>query len=102
MSKLSERIQNLTSEQQELLRRRLHPEANLSQPVAPPVAKAAPLPGTVTTVRPQLQKKVDFSIFFFSADGNASEDQRYRLLLESARFADGNGFAAVWTPERHF
>lgn len=52
--------------------------------------------------RPQGTRKVDFSIFFFSADGNASEDQRYRLLLESARFADANGFAAVWTPERHF
>ncbi|MGW2544372.1 MupA/Atu3671 family FMN-dependent luciferase-like monooxygenase [Kitasatospora sp. NPDC001574] len=27
---------------------------------------------------------------------------RYRLLLEGARFADRAGFAAVWTPERHF
>jgi natural product biosynthesis luciferase-like monooxygenase protein len=52
--------------------------------------------------RPQLRQKVDFSLFFFSADGNAGEDQRYRLLLESARFADANGFSAVWTPERHF
>lgn len=26
----------------------------------------------------------------------------YRLLLEGARFADRHGFAAVWTPERHF
>jgi natural product biosynthesis luciferase-like monooxygenase protein len=49
-----------------------------------------------------LRQKVDFSLFFFSADGTAGEDQRYRLLLESARFADANGFSAVWTPERHF
>ena len=61
------------------------------------IADAAPVP-----VRSNLRQKVDFSIFFFSADGNAEEDQRYRLLLESARFADANGFAAVWTPERHF
>jgi natural product biosynthesis luciferase-like monooxygenase protein len=102
MSKLSERIQNLTPEQQELLRRRMQREA--SQPLQAvqayanvAVADAAPEP-----VRSNLRQKVDFSIFFFSADGNAEEDQRYRLLLESARFADANGFAAIWTPERHF
>ena len=102
MSKLSERIQNLTPEQQELLRRRMQSEANqqlqtVSAPTAVALADATPLPA-----RPNLRQKVDFSIFFFSADGNAAEDQRYRLLLESARFADANGFAAVWTPERHF
>jgi natural product biosynthesis luciferase-like monooxygenase protein len=44
---------------------------------------------------------VDLSLFFF-ADSGAAADDGYRLLLESARFADANGFAAVWTPERHF
>jgi natural product biosynthesis luciferase-like monooxygenase protein len=44
---------------------------------------------------------VDFSLFFF-ADGGVAGDDGYRLLLESARFADANGFTAVWTPERHF
>jgi natural product biosynthesis luciferase-like monooxygenase protein len=101
MSNLSERIQNLTPEQQELLRRRMQREAaQQSQAVtrsAAAVADHAPAPD-----RPQLRQKVDFSLFFFSADGNAGEDQRYRLLLESARFADANGFSAVWTPERHF
>ena len=102
MSKLSERIQNLTPEQQELLRRRMQSEANqqlqtVSAPTAVALADATPLPA-----RPNLRQKVDFSIFFFSADGNADEDQRYRLLLESARFADANEFAAIWTPERHF
>jgi natural product biosynthesis luciferase-like monooxygenase protein len=102
MSKLSERIQNLTPEQQELLRRRMQREAGQQLQAVPPsaavaVADAAPMP-----VRPGLRQKVDFSIFFFSADGNAEESQRYCLLLESARFADANGFAAIWTPERHF
>jgi natural product biosynthesis luciferase-like monooxygenase protein len=41
------------------------------------------------------------SLFFFADSGSANGD-RYRLLLDSARFADENGFAAVWTPERHF
>ncbi len=44
---------------------------------------------------------MDFSLFYFAADGSVSTD-RYRLLIEGARFADSHGFAAVWTPERHF
>ncbi|MEU3619753.1 MupA/Atu3671 family FMN-dependent luciferase-like monooxygenase [Streptomyces sp. NPDC006872] len=41
-----------------------------------------------------------FGLFFF-ANGQDTQEQ-YRLLLEAARFADGEGFSAVWTPERHF
>jgi natural product biosynthesis luciferase-like monooxygenase protein len=100
MSKLSERIQNLTPEQQELLRRRTQREAGQQQAVTRSVAAVADHAPALD--RPQLRQKVDFSLFFFSADGNVGEDQRYRLLLESARFADTNGFSAVWTPERHF
>ncbi|MFG1610419.1 MupA/Atu3671 family FMN-dependent luciferase-like monooxygenase [Actinoplanes sp. NPDC049265] len=44
---------------------------------------------------------MDFSLFFF-ADSRTSGDDRYRLLLDSARFADAHDFTAVWTPERHF
>lgn len=47
-------------------------------------------------------KGMEFSLFFFSADGSKEEGDKYRLLLESAAFADQHGFAAVWTPERHF
>ena len=101
MSKLSERIQNLTPEQQELLRRRMQRESSQqAQPV--PSSAVAIEDASAVPVRPRFRQKVDFSIFFFSADGNAEEDQRYRLLLESARFADANGFSAIWTPERHF
>lgn len=43
------------------------------------------------------------SLFYFASDeGGEGAQDRYRLLLEGARFADRNGFAAVWTPERHF
>ena len=45
---------------------------------------------------------MDFSLFYFaSANGGESTD-KYRLLIEGARFADTHGFAAVSTPERHF
>src|SRR5262249_17974820 len=43
-----------------------------------------------------------FSLFYFSSDEGAETSERYRLLLEGAKFADREGFAAVWTPERHF
>lgn len=44
---------------------------------------------------------MEFSLFYFADDSDAGGD-RYRLLLEGARFADAHGFTAVWTPERHF
>jgi natural product biosynthesis luciferase-like monooxygenase protein len=47
-------------------------------------------------------RKMDFTLFYFSADASESPGNKYRLLLEGARFADQNGFTAVWTPERHF
>ncbi|MDB6123508.1 MAG: non-ribosomal peptide synthase-like protein, partial [Pedosphaera sp.] len=60
---------------------------------------------THTVVEPQNQvtdRKIDFSLFYFSGDANQTPDDKYRLLLEGAKFADQNGLAAVWTPERHF
>ncbi len=59
-----------------------------------PVGAAASVPS----------RPVSFSLFYFSADaaGSAGGSDRYRLLIEGARFADEHGFEAVWTPERHF
>ena len=45
---------------------------------------------------------IGFSLYFFSDDGSTTSDDKYRLVLESAKFADDHGFSAVWTPERHF
>jgi natural product biosynthesis luciferase-like monooxygenase protein len=45
---------------------------------------------------------VDFSLFYFADSASAQPRGRYGLLLDGARFADARGFAAVWTPERHF
>ncbi|MFZ5750416.1 MAG: MupA/Atu3671 family FMN-dependent luciferase-like monooxygenase [Pseudomonadota bacterium] len=44
----------------------------------------------------------DFSLFYFASEASGTGHHAYRLLLEGARFADENGFAAVWMPERHF
>jgi len=48
------------------------------------------------------KKKMDFSLFYFASSDNEREKDKYRLLIDGARFADENGFTAVWTPERHF
>jgi natural product biosynthesis luciferase-like monooxygenase protein len=45
---------------------------------------------------------IDFSLFYFASDEGENAADKYALLLEGAKFADQNGFAAVWTPERHF
>ncbi len=52
-------------------------------------------------------KDLEFSLFYFAndagGDGLASASrERYKLLLEGAKFADAHNFTAVWTPERHF
>jgi natural product biosynthesis luciferase-like monooxygenase protein len=48
------------------------------------------------------EQDVDFSLFYFASDEGEKAGDKYRLLLEGAKFADRNGFSAVWTPERHF
>jgi natural product biosynthesis luciferase-like monooxygenase protein len=51
-----------------------------------------------------LRAPIDFGFFYWNvAKSEADYDtEKYRLLIESAKFADSNGFNAVWTPERHF
>jgi natural product biosynthesis luciferase-like monooxygenase protein len=48
------------------------------------------------------KRRMDFSLFYFANSADAAPGDRYRLLLEGAKFADAHGFSAVWTPERHF
>ena len=47
-------------------------------------------------------KAPDFSLFYFASDDSTEPADRYKLLLDGAKFADENGFSAIWTPERHF
>jgi natural product biosynthesis luciferase-like monooxygenase protein len=46
-------------------------------------------------------RPIGFSLFYFAADAGEAGN-KYRLLLEGAKFADAHDFEAVWTPERHF
>jgi natural product biosynthesis luciferase-like monooxygenase protein len=69
------------------------------------LSDAAKMPGLAEAKRassaPAAKKVMDFSLFYFASE-EASGGDRYRLLLEGAKFADKHGFKAVWTPERHF
>ncbi len=48
-------------------------------------------------------RPIDFSLFYFSSDeSETGVDDKYKLLIEGAKYGDQHGFSAVWTPERHF
>jgi natural product biosynthesis luciferase-like monooxygenase protein len=57
-------------------------------------------PAAVTASAPT-SRKLDFSVFLWGSEDTVSTN-KYKLMLDSARFADTHGFSAVWTPERHF
>jgi natural product biosynthesis luciferase-like monooxygenase protein len=107
VTELQERLARLTEEQRRLLEKRAR-ERGLD---APP-AGGAPQGGVAIQepdeAEPQAwrgrrpARPLRFSLYFFSDDGSREAGAKYRLALESARFADAHGFDAVWTPERHF
>lgn len=49
-------------------------------------------------------KGMEFGLFYFGNYDAIQEksNNKYELLIEGAKFADANGFTAIWTPERHF
>jgi natural product biosynthesis luciferase-like monooxygenase protein len=55
-----------------------------------------------SAIPPRIEKKLDFSLFYFASSDSQNTEDRYRLLFEGAKFADTHDFEAVWTPERHF
>lgn len=78
------------------LARGAHVTVRSDEPAAVAGAADNPVPVSART------RPMDFSLFYFGGDAGAVPGQAYRLMLEGARFADHNGFRAVWTPERHF
>jgi natural product biosynthesis luciferase-like monooxygenase protein len=48
------------------------------------------------------RRDLQFSLMFFACTEEVLQRTGYRLVIESARFADREGFTAVWVPERHF
>jgi natural product biosynthesis luciferase-like monooxygenase protein len=80
MADLKEKLSSLSPEQRELLKHRLS-------------ERKAVVPNG---------KPLDFSIFFFSADGTSQGGDKYDMLMRCAEFGDCNGYKAIWMPERHF
>ncbi|HSE18135.1 MAG TPA: LLM class flavin-dependent oxidoreductase [Pyrinomonadaceae bacterium] len=108
MDDIAKRFSSLTPEQLALLELRLK-----KQGLRSPLAQTAAVMGDVVTPVAQSEDEFDwksrpvntglgFSLYFFSDDGSKDSPDKYRLVLESAKFADRNDFSAVWTPERHF
>ena len=50
------------------------------------------------------QQSLSLGVMFFNGtdSGDGDGDDRYRLVLETARFADRSGFSSIWVPERHY
>jgi len=46
-------------------------------------------------------RPMEFGLFMWGNDDGPGRD-KYRLMLEGAKYFDLNGFNSVWTPERHF
>lgn len=43
-----------------------------------------------------------FGLMFFATGESTLIEDKYSLVIESAKFADKHGFSSVWLPERHF
>lgn len=108
MSDVNARLARLTPDKRRLLEIKLR-ERGLGPPgvrrertegAAPGAVDEGAEPGAWRRSHPQ--RPMRFSLYFFSDDGSKDTGAKYRLTLESARFADDHSFDAVWTPERHF
>ncbi|WP_083274697.1 MupA/Atu3671 family FMN-dependent luciferase-like monooxygenase [Novosphingobium resinovorum] len=66
------------------------------------IASEREVRGDVPEVAAVDARRVGFSLFYFASSSAGSAAEQYNLLLEGARFADAEGFEAIWTPERHF
>lgn len=60
---------------------------------------------SVATVGTQFpDKAMDLGLFYWNVatEDSVHRNDKYRLLLEGAQYADTHGFTSVWNPERHF
>jgi natural product biosynthesis luciferase-like monooxygenase protein/amino acid adenylation domain-containing protein len=64
--------------------------------------RAEAVPASRATARRDTNKALAFSLSYFGTYEAAYSPSKYELLIEGARFADAEGFQAVWIPERHF
>jgi natural product biosynthesis luciferase-like monooxygenase protein len=91
-------LEAMLREIEELSDSELH-AALAEEPEPAPAVQPAP---SVQPAPPSASRGLAFSLMFFSSDGSREGADKYRLLIDAARFADEHGFEAVWTPERHF
>ena len=54
------------------------------------------------TTKRRSGRGIAFGLIFFSSSEAPFSDDKYRLVIESTRFADQHNFSSVWIPERHF
>jgi natural product biosynthesis luciferase-like monooxygenase protein len=114
MSNYEQRLAALSPEQRKLFEKRLkeklpQPQASASVESLPPEKQfwqtmseqSAPAQTASTEVQPDQLKPLQFSLIFFSDDSSQRTEGKYDLVLQAARYADQQGFTAVWTPERH-
>jgi natural product biosynthesis luciferase-like monooxygenase protein len=107
---ITSRVASLSKEQRELLELKLKMQG-LSPAFSNQSSTLRPVDQTTSLMveedpnewkRKRVNKEIDLTLYFFSDDGTKNGNDKYRLLLDSAKFADAHGFSAVWTPERHF
>ena len=85
---------------------RPHPGPRLAMPTYPFERRRHWLPTSVrgesAPIASESSGAIAFSVMFFAATQEPLDNDKYKLVLEAARFADRNGFESVWVPERHF
>ncbi|MFE8945341.1 amino acid adenylation domain-containing protein [Streptomyces sp. NPDC007856] len=82
------------------------PERLKREPAADPGQAPAPTDAVVRARAADAGSRdaepMQFSLLYFSSNAADFAEDKYRLLLEGAKFADEHDFTAVWLPERHF
>jgi len=85
---------------------KLEPKLKTDGPARPPIGAGAQSQGaengSLTSAFSGNRNPVDFSVYFFGNYEAEYHPDKYKVILEAAKFADQNGFKAIWIPERHF
>ncbi len=84
----------------------------LSAPAAPKEALRVRDPGDRQTLLQEIRQPLpvyessrqamEFSLYFFGNYPAEFSEDKYRIIIEAAKFGDTHGFTGIWIPERHF
>ena len=91
---------SISGELELLLNERLNPTVLFEYPT---ILELAPYLASIAQqnqVNSKNTKNLDFTLFFFALKD--PDEGKYELMKQAARYADENGFKAIWIPERHF